>query len=56
VHGWSSTYSPEFAFMAAQVPDTPATMTTSYTNSNVRFTWVAPFANYKTITAYQILI
>ena len=52
VHGWSIAYSPEFSFMAAQVPATPIAVTTSYTNLNVRITWVAPFANFKDISKY----
>jgi hypothetical protein len=38
------------------VPATPAAIKTSYTNLHVRITWVAPFANFKAIDKYHILI
>lgn len=56
VQGWSLTWSEEFTFITAVVPDKPAAVVTSLVNLRVRITWVHPFDNYQDITAYKILI
>lgn len=54
-HGWGS-FSTETSIVASSVPDTPAAVTTSINNQNVRFTWVAPTSNHQTIDAYKLKI
>jgi hypothetical protein len=56
VQGWSLTWSEEFTFITAQVPDQPQPIVTTLTNLKIRITWVAPFDNYQDISAYKIVI
>lgn len=44
-------------YIASQIPDKPNTLvTTLFTSINVKIQWDPPFANYKAIDKYQIMI
>jgi hypothetical protein len=51
-----SDYSSEALILAAQLPDTPATPTTSVQSSDILIQWVAPDSQGSEILGYQIFI
>ena len=56
LQGWSS-YSDMTPVIAASVPGSPSSITTSYDGSNVKIAWTAPSSNGgSTITSYTIKI
>ena len=55
VHGWS-VVSALKSIQAAQAPDSPAAATTTIVDKSIRIYWTQPSWNFKTITAYQVLI
>lgn len=56
VQGWSLTWSDEFTFITARVPDQPLAIETSLDNLKIRISWQHPADNFQPITAYKILI
>lgn len=56
VQGWSLTWSDEFTFITATVPEQPAAITTSLENLKIRVAWAHPHDNWQPILEYEVLI
>jgi hypothetical protein len=50
-YGWGD-FSSTGVFIASDIPDTPAAVTTSIVNMYVRISWVVPNDNYQSVDAY----
>lgn len=48
--------SPEVLMLTSQAPEKPAAPVVSVADANVKIEWTAPFANYRDVTSYRILI
>mmetsp|Transcript_33983 Transcript_33983/g.25073 ORF Transcript_33983/g.25073 Transcript_33983/m.25073 type:complete len:81 (-) Transcript_33983:541-783(-) len=56
MYGWGS-YSNQISIVASGVPDKPADVVVSLSNSQVKFAWAVPSnTNYASVTKYQLKI
>ena len=55
IHGWGYE-SAVFIENSAAPPEQPDKIVTTVLNTNIKLTWIQPNNNYKTITAYQVVI